>query len=522
MAEVIHSDLERLGCTVWRDVLIAGGEAWWHSICEQIRTCDLVVFVCSVDAVRSRYCLAEIEYALRLNRPVLPVTIGFVPSDVLPAALRDTHHVAYGNRDADSVIALSAALDRVLVSPAPADVPPPPTPLTETAILRDQIDDPELSTDTQHLVLKRLSDGLSHGDDVLVELARAFRARGDIDSDIAIALDAILERDRAAALNAETGRVLAKALLSHAARGRLTPIVGTGLVESLTGSSAQLARGWAKAFEFSPSKVLPGDLPSVAQYVRVMAGDVLMRESFVAHVASTLSQDLTDASQVADIDQLFDLAWRARPPGALDAHALLAGLPCPIYVTTQTHQLLENALSEQGKSPRSELCRWADDLDSWPPSAFADGTQDGYVPSMQEPLVFHLYGRVDIPDSLVLTEDDHFDLLVRLAEDRTRLPSCVRRALADSALLLLGLSIDDLEFKILWRALIRQEGSGRLGRYRNVAAQLDPTGTVASPEGVRQYLSEYFGRVTTPNLDIYWGSVDDFVWTLQSESQLTW
>ena len=55
-----------------------------------------------------------------------------------------------------------------------------------------------------------------------------------------------------------------------------------------------------------------------------------------------------------------------------------------------------------------------------------------------------------------------------------------------------------------------QEGNRRLRNYKHIAAQVDPAGSVVSPAATRHYLSEYFGRDSTPSLDLFWGSVDDF------------
>ena len=67
--------------------------------------------------------------------------------------------------------------------------------------------------------------------------------------------------------------------------------------------------------------------------------------------------------------------------------------------------------SEKGGS----ICRWHQGLDSIP-SVFAEG----YEPSEQEPLVYHLQGYGEYPDSLVLMEDNNLEFLVAISEHRGR------------------------------------------------------------------------------------------------------
>jgi hypothetical protein len=43
-----------------------------------------------------------------------------------------------------------------------------------------------------------------------------------------------------------------------------------------------------------------------------------------------------------------------------------------------------------------------------------------------------------------------------------------------------------------------------------VAAQVDISSEVLSPERARRYLERYFGKVRQPSIDIYWGTVEEF------------
>ena len=88
----------------------------------------------------------------------------------------------------------------------------------------------------------------------------------------------------------------------------------------------------------------------------------------------------------------------------------------------------------------------------------------------------------------------------------------VRRALTDSALLFLGFRMDDWNFRVLFRSIVRQQGSGRRKRYAHVAVQINPEeGQIQEPELARRYLERYFGA----DFSIFWGSSDQFLKELQ-------
>jgi hypothetical protein len=195
--------------------------------------------------------------------------------------------------------------------------------------------------------------------------------------------------------------------------------------------------------------------------------------------------------------------WARNPA---DPFRVLAALPCPIYITANPDNLLSEALRAAGKAPQVELCRWLDD-DRWPISIY--DTEPEYQPSVARPLVYHLFGRLPLPFSLVLKEDDYFDYLVGVTRLARLVPSAVRAALADSALLFLGFQMDNWSFRVLFRSLARQSAPGRRGQYTHVAVQLDPA-TTPQPDatGARRYVQSYFEAA---DATIYWGPVEQFL-----------
>ncbi len=60
---------------VWLDRSLVVGLDWWQTILEHIEASECFVYVLTPKAVESIYCRAELEYALVLNKPVLPLML---------------------------------------------------------------------------------------------------------------------------------------------------------------------------------------------------------------------------------------------------------------------------------------------------------------------------------------------------------------------------------------------------------------------------------------------------------------
>lgn len=302
-------------------------------------------------------------------------------------------------------------------------------------------------------------------------------------------------------------------------RGPCTPILGAGLNEPLLGSPRETARRWAEMYHFPMAPHEKDDLPHVAQFLAVNQGqrfprDELaesMRQEILRRYGNQIGNDVRKAS----LDELITAVgkWRRQSDPA-EPNRVLARLPFPIYITTNPDNLLEDALAEAGKEPQSELCPWNDEIEELP-SIYKD--DPNYRPEAQRPLVYHLFGRLRNPESLVLTEDDYFDYLIRATSNKELIPKPVRRALSDAALLFLGFRLDDWNFRVLFRSIMSQEGGARRLKYAHVAAQIDPEeDRILEPKRARRYLESYFQDA---QISIYWGTTEDFIRDLVSRSR---
>jgi hypothetical protein len=86
-----------------------------------------------------------------------------------------------------------------------------------------------------------------------------------------------------------------------------------------------------------------------------------------------------------------------------EVHNVLASLNLPLYLTTNFVSFMNEMLTARGRKAARELCRWNERLDGLP-SIFEE--RPDYVPTPEEPLVYHFFGTDEELDSGVLTEDN--------------------------------------------------------------------------------------------------------------------
>jgi hypothetical protein len=123
-------DLQDADEQVWMDQRLAGGEAWWRAILDQIRGCDVFIFALSQNSLDSKPCQAELQYAKALELPILPVQVGPVDSMQLNP-LATVQAIDYRDQKRNAGMRLIAALhrERARRQPLPESLPDePPVP----------------------------------------------------------------------------------------------------------------------------------------------------------------------------------------------------------------------------------------------------------------------------------------------------------------------------------------------------------------------------------------------------------
>ena len=311
--------------------------------------------------------------------------------------------------------------------------------------------------------------------------------------------------------------------------GECTPVLGSGMVEFMTGSARAIALRWARANNYPLEYHQQEELYQVAEYLDKKIGEVTLcanlyrlfadelKERFKDNLPAALAAANTKQMTIKQLSEtcinMISAIGAARRQDPFDPYRVLAGLKLPIYITANPDFLLEDAIREQNNTPPKSLyfC-WKEALIT--PQAIEAWNQRG-MPSPECPLVYHLFGRLDQPSSLVLTEDDYFDFLMWINRSNHQLPipEEVTSAWQQNALLFLGFQLTDWNFRLLYRSILTEERSKLRPDIRSVAVQLQPGDDNLRPVSARDYLTKYFGD----KFNIYWGSAEDYLRDLRLE-----
>ena len=295
-----------------------------------------------------------------------------------------------------------------------------------------------------------------------------------------------------------------------------TPIVGPGLIEAMLGSRSEMASRWAEKHGFPLAPQDREVLPRVAQYVLTSQSPaylpVALREALRDEILRRYPTDLPDELQQAKswsnakmMQALGLVAERYSKDNPADPYRLLAQLRLPIYINAGQTDLMTQALIEAGAEPEIRICPW----NKWIPKEKAIYED---TPTVDKPLVYHLFGHMSVANSLVFSEDRFFDYLIGVTLNKSLIPSAVRAALSSTSLLFLGFQMDDWEFRVFFRFLMAQEGREMLKFFSHAAAQIEPDeDRIIDVKRARRYLEEYFEG---ENIEIFWGSTKEFLESL--------
>jgi hypothetical protein len=269
-----------------------------------------------------------------------------------------------------------------------------------------------------------------------------------------------------------------------------TPFIGSGACYGVLPTGKQLASEWAEGADYPfPDKE---NLVKVAQYVAVDVGGFNTKNRLVARFKDAGPPDFTNANE---------------------PHITLARLRLPFYITTNYDNFMFKALQAAAPTgpdskdyrPQRDHCHWYE--------RSKKNAKLPRTPSVLSPVIYHLHGILEIPKSIVLTEDDYLDFLVATSELENLVPSEVRTALTNTSLLFIGYSLEDLDFKVILRRLStwmqRAEGAN------HVAVQIKPKAggeapgddEIARADRQGRYLSRHFGL---QSVKVFWGTAEDF------------
>lgn len=276
-----------------------------------------------------------------------------------------------------------------------------------------------------------------------------------------------------------------KMLLQRIALKKCTPFLGPEITFDSVFSSSKIALEWAMQNNYPMSD--GSNLPRVAQYL-------------------SYRDDLLGSNSLKDSLSLQFMT--AAPPDFKDRdepHRILADLPIPIYINTHFMSFALDALkANPTKNPVHAICRW--DRPDEP-----SGLDPIYQPSPANPLVYHLFGHINEPESLVLTEDDYLDFLVRTSADPELIPQSVQSAMVNHSLLFLGYQMNDLDFRVLLRS-VNSLWQKKRSKNTHFSVQMVHVGSTPEQiELVKNHCKSYFSHGTFAQIYGYWGSTREFL-----------
>jgi len=310
-------------------------------------------------------------------------------------------------------------------------------------------------------------------------------------------------------------------------KGQCTPVLGPGLLETLFEYRSWLARHWAAQHGFPLAPSEREDLTRVAQHVAAMNYPTFPHEQLADDLGKEIRERLGADAPAGDLGALLRALLVRRSAVRANPYRILAELPLPVYLSFCPDALLAEALAQSrvapapgkepvARRPRVGVLVWKPALED---EALPDPwkTDPDYEPSVEEPLVYHLFGVLEVPESLVLTQDDYFDFLLNIQKPEIHddIPGVVRKRLTSSALSFLGFPLESWEFRAVFRTIVQQGGGLSQATRPHVAAQMEPEeGRVVDPTAARDLMRDAFKQA---QVDLYFGTIDRFLSDLERQ-----
>lgn len=143
----------------------------------------------------------------------------------------------------------------------------------------------------------------------------------------------------------------------------------------------------------------------------------------------------------------------------------LAALDFPLVITTNYDQLLEHALAAAGKHPRVAV--YTPELEP---------TTDYRDPTPESPVVFKIHGDIDHPESLVVTDEDYIQFVLRMSnkDPYDPVPLTLKFYLTGWTTLFVGYSLLDYNLRLLFKTLRWKIDSANLPDMYSVDYHPDP------------------------------------------------
>jgi hypothetical protein len=295
-------------------------------------------------------------------------------------------------------------------------------------------------------------------------------------------------------------------------------LVGSNLDRAMSLSRRDMARDMAKKHGFALSRTDREDLETVAEYVFVSqarsTSPIPHVEEFVKIARDYLIRNFgeNDDFSKKSLFQISQIIWSRRDQDPDDVFAMLARLKIGVYLTTYYNRIIENVLEEMHRTPRTlSFVRGCEPADHAHYRAFDE-------PTVASPLVYHCFGLLEKPESILVSKSDFLDFFATFCQRRENdeLTIQIRAMLASSTLLILGFRPNSSELRLLLAIYRNIQGRGLSRRRTHVAVQIDPEDDhTIDPEDARSF---YRGLLSEFGDDVYlyWGKPEEFLKALQT------
>jgi hypothetical protein len=149
-----------------------------------------------------------------------------------------------------------------------------------------------------------------------------------------------------------------------------------------------------------------------------------------------------DRSRARLVDAITGAVDTGRQPSPM--LRALARLDFPLVITTNYDQLFERALREAGKQPRVAVY-----------NPVAEPTTDFRNATVQSPVIYKLHGDIAHRQSLVVTDEDYIQFVLRMSDKDPYdpIPLSLKFYLTGSTTLFVGYSLLDYNLRLLFKAL---------------------------------------------------------------------
>jgi hypothetical protein len=127
----------------------------------------------------------------------------------------------------------------------------------------------------------------------------------------------------------------------------------------------------------------------------------------------------------------------------------LTAFNIPYIATTNYDQLVEDALTAHNKKPSISIYNRSSNVPT------TDYTGDEIVPTPARPFLLKIHGDIDRPESMVLTDEDYIDFVLRMSDKEpfNPIPPSFRFAFSKFPTLFIGYSLLDYNLRLLFKIL---------------------------------------------------------------------